>query len=92
MPRPQPKKKCFAKGCQTRIPCRLLMCATHWAMVPRGLQLAVNTHNAARLRGMSAQPYIDIIRTAAEAVAAKEAAKQGVNDAAKETDSDSRRR
>ena len=80
MPMGAPKKMCFAKGCETRIARGLLMCARHWAMIPRGLQLAVTTHNAARMRGMGAGPYIDAIRAAAEAVAQKEARKNGASD------------
>lgn len=32
------KHKCKAIGCQAMIPDTLLMCSTHWRMVPRGLR------------------------------------------------------
>lgn len=66
------KKKCFAIGCEVRIPTRLLMCARHWAMVPSGLQLSVNTHLAEWKKGGSPRKYIEVIKLAAEAVAKKE--------------------
>jgi len=32
---------CHARGCQTPVPPRLLMCGRHWRMVPKPLQRAV---------------------------------------------------
>lgn len=52
----EPKKKCFAIGCQVRIPTRLLMCADHWRMVPKGLRLGVYEHLDAWKAGGSARP------------------------------------
>ena len=67
------KKKCFAIGCEERIPVKLLMCAKHWAMVPKGLQLGVYEHLDAWQKGGSPKPYLDIIKLAAQAVAQKQA-------------------
>lgn len=35
---------CHAKGCKAQVPPRLLMCARHWAMVPKDLQQKVWKH------------------------------------------------
>jgi hypothetical protein len=44
-PKPEPLgHTCHARACTVHVPPELLMCAVHWAMVPRDLQRAVWDH------------------------------------------------
>jgi hypothetical protein len=63
-------KACFAQDCAARIPARILMCAPHWAMVPRALQIKVNDTLAVWQSGGSPKPYLEAIKRARYAVAA----------------------
>jgi hypothetical protein len=57
--------KCPANGCNAQVPYRMLMCGSHWKLVPRAIQDAVyreyrrETHSAA---------HIQACKTATEAV------------------------
>lgn len=68
---------CHAIGCNKAVPPRLLMCASHWRMVPKNLQQLVWRHY--RLgQEVDKQPtgeYLKTAKLAIEAVHNKETAK-----------------
>lgn len=69
---------CHAKGCRTSVRPELLMCARHWRMVPRALQLAVWRHYRAGQcddKSPSAD-WLAAARAAIDAVASQESKPQ----------------
>ena len=67
---------CHVPGCGIPIPPKLLMCRRHWAMVPKGLQLAVWEHYrpGQELDKRPAHAYLRAAREAIHAVLGKETA------------------
>lgn len=65
---------CHARGCSTAVDPRLLMCAPHWRLVPRALQLAVwrSYRRGQELRKDPSREYVEAARAAIEAVAQRE--------------------
>lgn len=59
--------RCYALGCATMKPKRLLMCSSHWRLVPVGIQRKVYT--AAKRMKQDRRGYVDAIAEAREAVA-----------------------
>jgi hypothetical protein len=61
---------CHAKGCDVRVPPKMLMCRTHWAMVPRALQRAIwREYVPGQERRKDASPsYLEVMARAIEAV------------------------
>lgn len=75
--RPWPAhRECHATGCARLVPPRLLMCGRHWKMVPRPLQQRVwfAYVEGQELRRDPTDAYLEAVRAAVEAVAAKERA------------------
>lgn len=70
----QKMTRCFARGCGARIPAHMLMCKTHWRMVPKPIQDDVwRTYKAGPKRtGHMTDDYIEAIKAARVAVAAQE--------------------
>lgn len=65
--------RCAARNCPCRIKVEFLMCARHWAMVPRAIQNAV--YRGYRLRGLTDHTgYDEAVKAAVDAVCAKEKA------------------
>lgn len=65
---------CHARGCETAVPPKMLMCLKHWRMVPQELQKAVWAHYRAgqeKDKKPSAE-YLDAANKAIAAVAWKE--------------------
>lgn len=65
---------CHARGCRTRVPPKLLMCARHWRQVPRPLQRAVwSTYRPGQeIDKRPTVEYLAAADAAIEAVFAKE--------------------
>lgn len=65
---------CHAEGCQRAVPRKMLMCGTHWRMVPRPLQDDVwDTYVSGQEERMDPTPaYLYAANAAVEAVARKE--------------------
>lgn len=66
---------CHAKGCEVKVPPKLLMCPRHWRMVPRALQAQVWKHYRPG-QEVDKQPtagYLAAARAAIDAVVTKEA-------------------
>jgi hypothetical protein len=66
------RKPCFAEGCKERVPKRLLMCQKHWNLVPHELRVEIYAGLDIWRSGGSPQAYIEAIKRARAAVAAKE--------------------
>lgn len=69
--------ECHARGCTKQVPPAFFMCAAHWRMVPRRLQLLVWQHyNAGQEKGDAdvTEEYLRVTDEAIEAVAAAESA------------------
>lgn len=65
--------ECQAKGCNAQVPVHLLMCPTHWAMVPKASQRVVwATYRERDWSGAKHQAYLDAVQAAVAAVAKKE--------------------
>ncbi len=71
----QPAHTCHARGCDTRTPPRMLMCAKHWRRVPHALKSAVyRTYRPGQETDKNPSPaYLDAARAAIDAVAQSEA-------------------
>ena len=65
---------CHADGCSVEVPPRLLMCASHWRMVPRWLKKRVwATYVVGQeVRKDPTAAYMEAQRAAVDAVATKE--------------------
>jgi hypothetical protein len=68
---------CHAEACEVHVPPKMLMCKTHWRMVPYGLRAAVwaaYQPGQERLDGTAfpTDEYLEVTRDAIEAVAEKE--------------------
>jgi hypothetical protein len=65
---------CHVPHCEVPIPPRLLMCLTHWRLVPKPLQRAVlSTYRPGQEREKNpSEPYLHAARAAIEAVARAE--------------------
>lgn len=65
---------CHAEGCEVAVPPRMLMCLTHWRMVPRELQRRVwaTYVEGQEIRKDPTPEYMEAQRAAVEAVAIKE--------------------
>jgi len=61
---------CAVPGCEKTIPRRLLMCRTHWFMVPRKLQTAVgNAYRPGQENDLNLSPaYLSAMYAAIQAV------------------------
>lgn len=57
--------ECPIPGCQTRHRRNLMMCATHWRMVPKLLQQEV--YRAYRQDGVMSEAYLEARKSAIEA-------------------------
>lgn len=77
------QKRCYALGCQIIIPRHLLMCASHWAMVPRDLRASVYATFRAMEAGDAIRPYILATARAQLAVAEAEGQQPALLDALK---------
>lgn len=66
---------CHARGCDTAVPPKLLMCGRHWRLVPKALQRAVYAaYVPGQERSKDPTPeYLDAAMAAVEAVAEAEA-------------------
>ncbi len=71
------RKKCFADGCECKIPREHLMCLLHWEMVPGHIQCEVNNTLRAWQAGETPRPYLQAITRAKIAVTNAEARKGG---------------
>lgn len=69
------KHTCHARGCHVCTPPKLLFCRRHWAMVPHAIQRAVWAHYVPgqEIRKDPTPEYLEVMRDAIDAVAAKEA-------------------
>lgn len=67
--------ECHARGCHRSVPPRMLMCRTHWFMVPKRLQDEVwATYRPGQERDKSpSDEYLEAARAAVAAVADEEA-------------------
>jgi hypothetical protein len=81
--RPSPTKRCAALGCGTGISTRMLMCITHWRMVPRKIQDEVYSTCAAMLDDGPMRPYVLATQRAVLAVALRTSAQVSAVDAIK---------
>lgn len=65
---------CHAKGCETPVPPKLLMCAKHWRMVPREIQLRIWKHYrpGQEIDKNPTETYLSVMREAIDAVASQE--------------------
>lgn len=72
MPNPH---TCHAKGCDVRVPPKMLMCRRHWYMVPKALRDAIwDTYREGQeIDKRPSGEYLDAANAAIEAVAVKEA-------------------
>ena len=70
---------CHADGCDSHVPPKMFMCRRHWFMVPRDLRdLVWATYRPGQeVRMDPTDEYLEVARTAIEAVAAAEASKSG---------------
>ena len=70
---------CHARGCQTPVPPRLLMCFRHWRKVPVNLKRRVWAHyrSGQEVDKQPTQGYLDAANAAIEAVARAEARTRG---------------
>jgi hypothetical protein len=66
------QKRCYAVACQQIIPRHLLMCASHWAMVPQDLRAEVYATFRAMEAGDAVRPYVLVTTRAQLAVAQAE--------------------
>jgi hypothetical protein len=66
---------CHARDCKVPVPERMLMCAPHWAMVPRELKRRVWSHYVPgqEIRKSPTAAYLDAAQAAIDVVFAKEA-------------------
>jgi hypothetical protein len=69
-------KVCCAESCKELIPVRLLMCAQHWAKVPKLLQEEVYAAFDYWKSGGNLKPYLEVVKRARLAVACNEALKK----------------
>jgi hypothetical protein len=58
MKKPDLKKRCFAPGCSTLIPTKLLMCLPHWNTVPAAVQREVYRTLREWTAGGSSRSYV----------------------------------
>ncbi len=65
-----PKHTCHAKGCKKEVPPRMLMCPTHWRMVPRLIQREVWAAYVPgqEIRKDPTREYLDVMQRAIDAV------------------------
>lgn len=71
---------CHARGCETVVPPRLLMCLKHWRMVPRDMQTAVwrAYRPGQEVDKQPSQQYLRVAGAAIDAVARKESQQPGL--------------
>lgn len=64
---------CHAKGCNVKVPPRLLMCLKHWGRVPRHIQSRIWKHYrpGQEVDKKPSVEYLAVMREAIDAVAAK---------------------
>lgn len=58
---------CHARGCRTEVAPRFLMCARHWSLVPKNLQLKVWRHYR-KGQEIDKQPSAEYLAAAKEAI------------------------
>lgn len=69
--------RCYARGCRTPVPPRLLMCGPHWRLVPPPLQAAVwaTYRPGQEITKDPSRAYLDAAEAAIRAVAEREGAR-----------------